>query len=262
MKKNLLLLILFLSQILSLRNTTAQTIPNSGFEYWTFNAGQYMSPDDWETNAADFSITVVQESPGYSGNYALQLNTTGYARSKFPFPQHPANIKAYIKCTISGVDTVNIHISVYSGGNIVDGGDWINSTSIPGWTLITIPVSISFSTVDTLEIIVTGGSETGTSFSIDDFSFDLTNGINDPYQLNNSFDIYTNPSSGIFTIETNNPARAGLLTITNTMGEIISEQRITSPKTEINLSSQARGIYFVKVTTNVGTKTQKIIVQH
>ena len=39
-----------------------------------------------------------------------------------------------------------------------------------------------------------------------------------------------------------------LLTITNPLGEIIEEQRIISPKTEINLSSQPSGIYFLRLT--------------
>ena len=50
------------------------------------------------------------------------------------------------------------------------------------------------------------------------------------------------------------------LEVYNTIGEKIYAQEITSQKTEINLSSQRGGIYFVQLRSNEQTVTRKIIL--
>jgi hypothetical protein len=242
-------------------DTNGQTIPNSGFENWTLIAEQFMNPDDWETNAGDFSINVVPESPGYAGNYALKLNTTGYARSKFSFSEHPSNIKVYVKCTFSTVDTVKIKAFVYSGNNIVDYGDWINTSSIPNWTLITFPVSVSFSSVDSLEILITCGNQTGTSISVDELSYSPITSINESNQYNKC-NIFPNPFSTQTIFQTAKPFYNATLTIDNVFGQTVKKiNNISGQTVTLFRDNLQNGFYFVRLTEgNRVITTNKVVI--
>lgn len=72
------------------------------------------------------------------------------------------------------------------------------------------------------------------------------------------FTIYPNPSSGTFTIESSE--RRYEITITNILGEKILSQKIFSDRTEIDLSNQSSGIYFIRINSEKGSAVKKIIV--
>ena len=74
--------------------------------------------------------------------------------------------------------------------------------------------------------------------------------------LNKTIKIYPNPTCGKFTIE-----NKGELIISNLLGKEILSQKLTSPKSEIDLSNQSKGIYFVKVCDNGIIYSAKIIIQ-
>ncbi|MBI3511564.1 MAG: T9SS type A sorting domain-containing protein [Bacteroidetes bacterium] len=69
-----------------------------------------------------------------------------------------------------------------------------------------------------------------------------------------------NPSSGIFTIKAENNF-SGTISITNILGEIIYQTQIQNSNSEIDLSSEPDGIYFVNVKNEKESFTQKIIIQ-
>ncbi|HLG35913.1 MAG TPA: T9SS type A sorting domain-containing protein, partial [Bacteroidia bacterium] len=85
-------------------------------------------------------------------------------------------------------------------------------------------------------------------------------GITESQQENN-FQIFPNPTSGTFTIQsTNQQINKSIITITNVLGEKVYEQKIIEQVTEINLSLQANGIYFVRLRNNEQTVTRKIVI--
>jgi hypothetical protein len=67
MKKKFTLLFLF---TLSAALCVAQNVPNGGFESWTDG-----EPDDWTTSNTPGFTSVSQEEPGYSGTYALKMQS-------------------------------------------------------------------------------------------------------------------------------------------------------------------------------------------
>ena len=65
------------------------------------------------------------------------------------------------------------------------------------------------------------------------------------YNINTNVNLYSNPTSDKFTIEINNLKEPYTLEILNTMGHLTKQ--IITPAEQINLSSQAAGVYFVKL---------------
>lgn len=71
--------------------------------------------------------------------------------------------------------------------------------------------------------------------------------------------IFPNPCMGTFIIATKENNH--LITITNMLGEDIYQSEIKSQKSEIDLSSQSKGIYFVKIYEGNRIHLEKIVIQ-
>ncbi len=75
----------------------------------------------------------------------------------------------------------------------------------------------------------------------------------------NEVSIYPNPNNGVFTLNVNaNDARVNVM---NTQGQVILSKNVLSKKESIDLSNNAKGIYFVTVTSENGVSTHKVTVQ-
>ena len=79
---------------------------------------------------------------------------------------------------------------------------------------------------------------------------------------NNDFVIYPNPSNGIFTIN-NEQLTINNLIITNITGKIIFSKDVACnvSTSKFDLSNQSKGIYFIKINTETGIYTEKLIIQ-
>jgi len=81
-----------------------------------------------------------------------------------------------------------------------------------------------------------------------------------------NFSVYPNPSEGIFTIDlsmssnTQDKPQKRTVIVCNVLGEKIYQSEIHNPKSEIDLSNQPAGIYFLKVKTEHGTISKKISI--
>ncbi len=73
------------------------------------------------------------------------------------------------------------------------------------------------------------------------------------------FSIYPNPAEGIFIIK--GPARPSRVEIYNVMGEKVYTQTIFKTQSEIDISSQASGIYFLKIIDDDETIVLKKIIK-
>lgn len=107
------------------------------------------------------------------------------------------------------------------------------------------------------------GSINLTNAGSDDFFLtqldDLTNGIGtDPIDVNTT--VYPNPSSGIFTLTS--AVTEGSIAVYNLVGEIVSTSiNSTSGNKTIDLSDQPDGIYFILISNEEETITERVIVQ-
>jgi alpha-tubulin suppressor-like RCC1 family protein len=75
-----------------------------------------------------------------------------------------------------------------------------------------------------------------------------------------SLEVFPNPNSGKFILEHHHTFQKSTLEIFNAMGEKISQIGINDQKTEIDLSNQPNGIYFIHLRTEKGTVSKKIII--
>ena len=71
--------------------------------------------------------------------------------------------------------------------------------------------------------------------------------------------IYPNPNNGVFTL--NIKAKNVVVEIMNTQGQVVLTKNNVNTNEQIDLSNNAKGIYFVTVTSNEAVTTQKVIVQ-
>ena len=78
----------------------------------------------------------------------------------------------------------------------------------------------------------------------------------------NNLKIYPNPSSGIFTIALGNSDRNQKVEVLNSYGQIVYESAIENQTSAtIDLSRQAKGMYFIKVRSEHGVGIRKVIVE-
>jgi hypothetical protein len=76
----------------------------------------------------------------------------------------------------------------------------------------------------------------------------------------NDVNIFPNPSNGIISVSSENNA-IHKIEIANTLGEIIYSNAVIESTQTIDLSNQAKGIYFVRVSSQNADKIQKIVLQ-
>ena len=93
------------------------------------------------------------------------------------------------------------------------------------------------------------------------WAFDVnTNGINEIENDNFLVTIFPNPSNGVFTIKSEK--MASKIEITTLLGNKVYSRTINSDNIEIDLSNEAKGIYFYQIENVEGTsKVGKIIVK-
>jgi hypothetical protein len=88
---------------------------------------------------------------------------------------------------------------------------------------------------------------------------DPCTGIQQPTINSQQVDIYPNPTNSIITLS--GGEKGSIVTIYNVLGEVILSQEISNDKTEIDVSSETNGIYFLRITSEYGSITKRIVKQ-
>ncbi|MDF1675178.1 MAG: T9SS type A sorting domain-containing protein [Vicingaceae bacterium] len=85
-------------------------------------------------------------------------------------------------------------------------------------------------------------------------------GIDDRF-IENTITIFPNPNNGLFTIKTPDHENQTInLLVINTLGKVIDEIYFTN-KAELNLTEQAKGIYYLRLSTDNHTFVKKIVLK-
>ena len=106
------------------------------------------------------------------------------------------------------------------------------------------------------------GSNGGTCETNKQFALvvDACTGISENSSLSQFIRMYPNPTSGVLKGEFSFEGQKHVI-ITNAIGEVITSQENVSAEFSADLSSYAKGIYFVKVISGTSSATFKIILQ-
>jgi hypothetical protein len=80
------------------------------------------------------------------------------------------------------------------------------------------------------------------------------------FQYNINITLYPNPTTGIFTIKTD-VLNYSKLELIDVYGKLVKTQSINEDEAQIDISSFATGVYFLKLYNDFGVSTQKIVKQ-
>lgn len=186
-----------------------------------------------------------------------------------PCTQNLTQFKFYYQYRPTGNDTAECRVELLSNGTPVAGG--VFKTNVPtgnsGWQLGTVNFTYVNALVpDTLYILFSASSlddrpKAGSVLWIDDASWVGPLGVESMTEENN-FSVFPNPSNGIFSIQHQAiNSNAQTIDIYNLFGEIIYSTINNQASIDIDLSSCAKGVYFVKVGDGEKVSTEKIVVQ-
>ncbi len=75
-----------------------------------------------------------------------------------------------------------------------------------------------------------------------------------------NFSIQPNPTEGVFQLSLSQP-EAGSYQITNSLGQIVRSAQFNQQITEIDLTGEAAGVYFIQVITSQGVTTKKLLLR-
>ncbi|PCJ00860.1 MAG: hypothetical protein COB15_01950 [Flavobacteriales bacterium] len=156
----------------------------------------------------------------------------------------------------------------------------MNRDSVSMTTVLFDSTNFSHNTYDTITVSHTAattasyfvgffGYSSANQFAIgvDDFSIDIST-ITTISSINKSIvlEAYPNPNSGVFTLNVNTTNIKELnIQVMNAQGQVVytknNFKNIANVNEQIDLSNNAKGIYFINVTSDKGVKTHKVIVQ-
>lgn len=277
-------LLLSATTVLFFGHVNAQNaIPNPGFESWT-SQGSYDDCAGWGTidqpvSSACFckgtAVKTAVAGEFHGGLLAMKLKTISVFGQTAPgiaatgtinqstqavdggvaYNLRPDSIVGWYRYAPVGTDTgsVDITLSQCSSGTartVVGHARFTKSTSVTSYARFALPITYSLTTApDTMVIILLSSSTTAAQVNSTMFVDDLalifnTTGITNNKLANSSISIYPNPSNGNMTIKS--ATDLGLVTVYNSLGEVVYNEKINSTQHQIDLSKQAAGIYILQ----------------
>ncbi|MCD4683211.1 MAG: T9SS type A sorting domain-containing protein [Bacteroidales bacterium] len=255
------------------------TIPNHGFEQWITP----INPTHWESTNIMLppgTINCYQTTNSFEGEYALQLKTIDLSGTPVPgvvtlgtidyyisyggvpFSERPVALKGYLRHPSSG-DEILIGIEFFKNGNMIGGGLFTTSDSIPEFTEFIVPLDYTSNEYpDTLNItILTDPYVMGSSLLVDALEFEFeTTGVSFLNENNQEIRCFPNPSNGIVNIEF--PEYSDYtIKVLNLNGEVLIKKEIHSDICPLNLEALNPGMYIIRTDGNNIIYSDKVIIR-
>ena len=175
----------------------------------------------------------------------------------------PHSVKVWVRYTPGDGDQMNITVRCYSNGEIIAEGNYENGNAIDTYQQITVPVTVNDATAtpDQMNIIFSCGNKEGSSLYIDDVEISYENDDDGIHEVCNVlFSAGPNPTSDVLTIR---PTVGGSYhaVLTDLNGKTVWEGSRLNGDTQVDVTAFAEGVYFLKVTANGLSRTQKVVVK-
>ena len=158
-------------------------------------------------------------------------------------------------CTLSSLTTANTTTSAitpisYTWSALPSGS--ISNVSAPAPT-------ITFSAAGVYSVTLKASNITGSTSITQTVSISDCVGIEENLNILNAISVFPNPSNGVFNITLSLTSDNINYSVTNILGSTVSTGKFNSTK-NVDLSSQAKGIYFITFETKGNKVTKKIVI--
>ena len=257
----------------------AQTIPNTGFENWTMQAGGYEDPDGWKTNNVSNGVSVSKTTDSHSGSFALQVINnfpwiegplTGYSATVFNDTNVVSKISTYVKCdSLSGFGKGVIIIDGYSDTLYSHIGYWETSIEIPQYTLIDIPITTLLH-FDSIGVYIMslghhdsqGQSDGYAALKVDDITKETISDV-EKVKSYQTLGVTPNPFEEYSILKFENPtAENSTLTIYDIRGKLVRTiDNVSTGEIKIERKNLSSGVYTFKIQSDKRFGRGEFIVQ-
>ena len=72
--------------------------------------------------------------------------------------------------------------------------------------------------------------------------------------------IFPNPTAGVFVVTTTDDQKLSTMDILNAAGDVVFTTTLKENQTNVNLTTQPAGMYFIQISSSSGTTTQKVMI--
>ncbi|MBA4241538.1 MAG: hypothetical protein C0448_12490, partial [Sphingobacteriaceae bacterium] len=211
------------------------TLTATGVSSYTWNTGNNTA----SINVSPSSSTVYTVS-GFAAGCSLQVTET-------------ATVEVISSPTVSAVTSNTLLCAGQTATLTASGANTYT------WSTTGIGSSIAVNPPSTVTYTVTGEAGNGcVNSAVITQSVSPCTGISNAGQFDEELNVYPNPFKDLVTIKYSSSI-AVRLTLVNALGGVVFETEMKDGKAEINIINQASGIYFIKIYSQEGMITKKII---
>jgi hypothetical protein len=286
--------------VVSFFKANAQGI-NGGFEQWdSVDNGMFTNhvPTGWfefmnsicESESLPWSVT--QSTDAHSGSYAIQLkniatslNQTamlmtnsssqdGGMNNKIPVTSRYTRLEGYYKYSTLQPDTFSIMVLMTKGEDFIAVAEFKRAANTSNYTKFSIPIvytSPASIIPDSAVIMITAGSNEnfreGSTLLLDDITFALNTGLNDTKDaFKAEISVYPNPASDYVNIAVKEATHGKVkVELVNIIGQTLKVEETTPVNQQVNmqlnLCDAPKGVLFIKVSDESGSKGYRILNQ-
>jgi hypothetical protein len=196
--------------------------------------------DSYEITVMSSASGVPDQVLGTTGVMAVNPSDTGGAFLNLPFLAPVSVTPGEYFIVMNQLDTNNITLG--ASNLIVTPGSTLYSVAAGTWTDVVSDVNVAW--------ILRPNNPSSTLVGIDNV------------ENNSAFMVYPNPANGIIYINSQNAEKDALVTVTNSLGQIVFSQTYSTLQTaKIDLSSQSAGVYVVRVAGAHGVSTRNVVLK-
>lgn len=235
----------------------------TGNQLISYSADNGVTWTNWgSTNIQYLNVDFVSPQTGWAGTFSDQANSSLEGIFKYNGNLLGSNAFAgFIATRTSECAPSTATISNFSTGNPAPAFSWsvFPAATISNSTAAT--PTVSFANAGTYTITLTATSGTSTSSVDKVVTIENCTGISNNTEVVASLNVFPNPTKNKITVEVAN-VDAYTLTLVDVLGKVVLSQSANSAQNvTLDLSNQAKGVYFLNVESNGAKTTKKIILE-
>jgi len=261
--------------------STPPALPNASFENWTEIT--FSNPDGWGSLNPALSLlglapNVTPSTDSHSGNLAAQLEVTAFVgdtvpallvygdptddfeQSGVPYTGTPSSFKGWYKYQPSGTDTAAIFITFLKEQAIIG----VQLVVITGENSDYVPFDLPLTLLqfpDTVQLIVSAGSNPGSRLLIDDFSFDGVISTQEA-PIFKSLQLAPNPAREVVRVNHPEAAEPFEMRLYSAQGQLLDRRKSasgTAGEVAFPLHNYPSGFYIMEIRNGNERAVRKVV---